>query len=95
MRAVSDPDGAATLKLGPETIRYRFGLGVTDFLICGRCGVYVGALANLDGRDLVTLNLNAFDDPQRDLGATPVSYEGESAAMRSARRGERWTAVRA
>jgi hypothetical protein len=95
MRAVSDPDGSATLDLGPETIRYRFGLGITDFLICGRCGIYVGAMARIDGHDLVTLNLNAFDDPHLELAATPFSYEGESAEERSARRRGRWTAVQA
>jgi hypothetical protein len=93
-RAVSDPDGAATLVLGPETIRYRFGLGVTDFLICGRCGVYIGALARIDGADLMTLNLDAFDEPHLGMEAVPSFYDGESAEVRSARRRERWTPVR-
>ena len=39
----ADPAGSAALALGPDTIRYRFGSRTTDFLICGRCGVYVGA----------------------------------------------------
>lgn len=93
-RTVTDPDGAVVLELGAETIRYRFGLGVTDFLVCGRCGVYVGALARIDGRDFATLNLNAFDEPHPELEAAPVSYADESVGERSARRSERWTPVR-
>jgi hypothetical protein len=30
---------SAVVILGPETLRYRFGTGITDFLICGRCSV--------------------------------------------------------
>ena len=63
-RTVTDREGSAVLALGGEAIRYRFGSGTTDFLICGRCGVYVGALAELDGQAYVTLNLNTFDDPR-------------------------------
>jgi hypothetical protein len=91
VRMVSDPDGAARLTLGPETHRYRFATGTTDYLICGRCGVYVGALAEVDGRSYATLNLNAFDDPRLDLAAEPVSYEGETAGQKTERRRRKWT----
>ena len=74
-------------------IRYRFGTGTTDFLICGRCGVYAGAAAEIDGQTYVTLNLNAFDDPRLDLAGAPVSYEGEEAGARADRRRARWTPV--
>jgi len=93
-RTVTDPEGSTALTLGSETIRYRFGSRATDFLICGRCGVYVGALAELDGRHYVTLNLNAFDDPRLDLAAEPVSYEGESGEAKAERRRAAWTPLR-
>jgi hypothetical protein len=93
-RTVTDPSGSALLTLGAETIRYRFGSQTTDFLICGRCGVYVGATAEIDGHFYVTLNLNAFDDPRLDLEATPVSYEGEDAAAKGGRRRAKWTPAR-
>lgn len=91
---VSDPEGSAVLTLGADTRRYRFGTGTTDFLFCGRCGVYVGAIAELDGRTYATLNLNAFDDPRLDLAATPVSYEGETAEQKAERRRRKWTPAR-
>lgn len=82
------------LTLDVEPIRYRFGSGTTDFLICARCGVYVGATAELDGRLYVTLNLNAFDDPRLDLEGAPISYDGEDAETKADRRRERWTPAR-
>ena len=93
-RMVSDPDGAAELTLGPEIRRYRFGTATTDFLFCGCCGVYVGALAEVGGALLATLNLNAFDEPRLDLTATPVSYDGETAQAKADRRRRNWTPAR-
>ena len=49
-RTVADPRGSALLDLGADVVRYRFGTRTTDFLICGRCGVYVGAAAELGGQ---------------------------------------------
>lgn len=93
-RTVTDPDGLATLTLGSETLRYRFGTGTTDFLICGRCGVYVAAVAEIDGQLLATLNLNAFDDPRLDLRPEAVSYDGETTAAKAVRRRRNWTPAR-
>ena len=93
-RMVSDPDGEAVLTLGPHLRRYRFGTMTTDFLCCGRCGVYVAAVQELDGRLLATLNLNAFDDPRRGIEAEPVSYDGETAESKAARRRRAWTPAR-
>ena len=91
---VSDPAGSAVLTMGPETRRYRFGSMVTDFLCCGRCGVYVGAVQELDGRTFVTLNLNVFDDPHPEVEAVPVSYEGEDSEAKAERRRRKWTPAR-
>ena len=93
-RMVSDPDGSATLTLGPDMRRYRFGTGTTDFLFCGRCGIYVGAVAELESGTFATLNLNAFDEPHRGLAAVPVSYDGETAADKAERRRRKWTPAR-
>jgi hypothetical protein len=93
-RTVTDPAGAALLALGPETLRYRFGTGTSDFLICGRCGVYVGATADLDGQLYATLSLNAFDDPRLDLAGTAVSYDDEDATGKADRRRLKWTPAR-
>ena len=90
-RWVSDPAGSATLTVGPEATRYRFGTGTADFLICGRCGSCIAAVQ--DG-SLAVLNLNAFDDPHEDLRGEPMDFDGETADSRAARRRARWTPAR-
>jgi len=93
-RTVSDPAGSAVVTAGPDGLRYRFGSKTTDFLICGRCGVYACAIAEIDGAHYATLNLNAFDDPRPDLAAAPVCYDGEAAGAKADRRRACWTPVR-
>jgi len=93
-RSVSDPDGHAVLSWSEPPTLYRFASRAADYLICGRCGAYVGAMAEIEGRPLVTLNLNAFDDSHPELAAEPVSYEGESAERKAERRSARWTPLR-
>ena len=94
VRMVSDPDGHAELRLGPEVQRYRFATRSSDYLICGRCGIYVAAVAEMDGETYATLNLNTFDDPRLDLPGEPVSYEGETAEKKAERRRRKWTPAR-
>jgi hypothetical protein len=90
-RTVSDPEGEAALSWSEPPILYRFASRVADYVVCRRCGIYVGAMAEIDGRRLGTLNLNAFDDPHPGLAAEPVSYDGESAEQKAERRSARWT----
>ena len=93
-RTVSDPDGAALWTLGGEVIRYRFASKAADYVLCAACGIYVGAVAQIEDRTLATLNLNVFDDPRSDLDAVAVFYDGESAAAKAERRLARWTPLR-
>jgi hypothetical protein len=93
-RSVSDPSGGATLTFAVEPIRYRFASGTADYVLCARCGVYVGAMTRDGERGLVTLNLNNFDDPHPDLKAVPVCYDGEGAERRAESRRARWTPLR-
>lgn len=93
-RTVSDPQGSAEIGVGAGSLRYRFASHMADYLVCTRCGVYVAAVAEIDGRRLATLNLNVFDDPHLELAAMPVSYDGESAGEKAERRRLRWTPLR-
>ena len=95
-RCTSDPAGRAVIRGGDSghLVRYRFGLGVADFLVCGRCGVYLGAMVETDQGTFATLNLRALESRVPGLPeAEPVSYEGESGEDRVARRIARWTPV--
>jgi hypothetical protein len=90
----ADPDGHLKIVVKDEAAlsRYRFGLGITDFLVCRHCGVYVAA-AMVDGERLfAVVNVNAMaDSAPFDGRATPMSYDGESVDARVARRRRVWT----
>jgi hypothetical protein len=70
---------------------YRFGTKTTDFVICGRCGVYVGAVLTHDGKQYATLNmrLSSLDIDN----AEPIVYSDEPAEDRVSRRMELFTPV--
>lgn len=91
-RTTSDPQGSVRIVAHAAglLVRHRFGLATADMLVCGRCGVYVAALLEVGQRAWATINVNTFEPP---LGgaATPVSYDGEDAAARVARRRAGWT----
>jgi hypothetical protein len=92
--AVTDPAGALEVRArsAAELSRYRFGLGTADFLVCRTCGVFVGAVCEVDGRTYGTLNANVLD-ARASLTAIPVrvDYDGEAVAQRIARRARAWT----
>lgn len=74
--------------------RYRFGLGVTDMLICTRCGCYAAAVMSLDGRRYATLNANLLERrAELTQSPSPADYSGETREARIARRVTRWTPV--
>lgn len=90
-KCVSDPNGSATIYVADARLlrRYRFGLQTADFLVCGRCGVYLGAAITSGGECRVTLNLRATEF--HDWPATVVSYDVETTEDRVARRTQKWT----
>lgn len=76
--------------------RYRFALGTADFLLCSRCGVYIGAVLQSDEGDFGIINTLALVDAPADLAEPqPISYDGEDTGGRVSRRTERWTRVTA
>ena len=95
-RNTSDPKGVMSIfvRNAGALIRYRFGLRTADFLICARCGVYIGALMEEGGRSWFTVNVNAFRPPPPDeFPIAPVDYDVEDVPARIARRKQRWTPV--
>ena len=81
-------------RIGALLTRYRFGYKTADFVFCGRCGGYLGAITEEDGAKLAVLNIHALDPLPAGLPPEqPMSYEGESTGDRNSRRGKRWTPV--
>jgi hypothetical protein len=92
----SDRAGRLVVEVGqPERLeRYRFALGITDFLICRTCGVYVAAVMEIDGRSLGVLNVNVLDEREPFARApTPMEYGTERVEEREARRVKVWMPV--
>jgi len=94
---VSDADGALRFDADPTAlVRYRFGLKTADFLICARCGIYVGTMYGEGDEFWGIVNANALHD--RESFTAPVvaiSYDNETASTRGERRKRRWTPVEA
>jgi hypothetical protein len=90
---MSDADGAMRVDAEESAlVRYRFGLKTADFLICARCGIYVGAVFFEDDEAWAIVNANALDE--RGSFTAPVnvvSYDGETPGSRGERRKTRWT----
>lgn len=95
-RNTSDPAGAIRLAMRDETrlVRYSFGLKTADFLLCGACGVYVGAVIADGARQWMTVNANAFKPPPpADFPLAANDFAAEDTAGRIARRKAKWTPV--
>lgn len=97
-RTVSDPAGRLEFLVrdGEQLARYRFALGLSDYLVCRICGVYVGSfMADPDDRrGLATLMVNVLDEERRFPAPEPISYDGESEDAKRERRRQRWTPAR-
>jgi hypothetical protein len=95
-RTVSDRNGAAEITASDWTLveRYRFGSGTADYLLCRRCGVYVGAVCETGSGLRAVLNVNCLDD-RAAFTQPPAApdYDGEAAQERLARRANNWMPV--
>jgi hypothetical protein len=89
---MGDPAGSIEFRAAAKDVsRYRFGLGITDYLLCAKCGTYVGAVMEDEGRSIGIVNVNALD--VRDIfdPAPPLHhYDGEDAGRRRTRRRKFW-----
>jgi len=84
----SDPSGHVHIVAERAALlRYRFALATADFLVCTRCGVYVGCV--LDDA-FASVNLRALDGAPT-APARPRDFGSETAAERIARRRALWT----
>lgn len=95
-RCTSDPAGTVKISVADAGAleRYRFGLETADFLLCRRCGVYIGAVVEVDRGAFATLNINTMSTPAEGVAnAVTIDYESEDASARIERRTSRWTPV--
>jgi len=74
--------------------RYRFGLRITNFLLCRSCGVYIDAEIETKAGRFGIININALRHIPVVLGPTnSMDYSSESVEQRLGRREARWSPV--
>lgn len=91
----SDPGAHLFVEAAPGSInRYRFGLKITDFLLCAECGTYVAAVSETPAGVMGVVNVRGVDLAGFE-GRTPdpMIYDEETADQRLARRQDRWMPV--
>jgi hypothetical protein len=92
-RTVSDRDGDVAINAADRSLleRYRFGSRTADYLLCRRCGVYVGAVCETTSGLRAVVNVNCLEDRAR-FTQTPASpdYHGEPTEARLGRRAANW-----
>lgn len=90
----SDPAGRLefVLREPAHVNRYRFGLKTADFMVCARCGAYVGARIETERGAYGIINTRTLSPMPAELPApAPMSYDGEDVSGRAQRREARWT----
>jgi hypothetical protein len=93
-RTTSDPDGSVEIRAEDWSLvePYRFGSATADFLICRRCGVYIGAVCDTPAGVRAVINTNSLATRRLFTGApAAVDHDGEATADRLARRAANWT----
>ncbi len=73
---------------------YRFGTGTAEFVICRRCGVYIGAIGETGTGTSAVINTTCLDDRAAfTREPVPVDHDGEATDDRTRRspRGQWWT----
>ena len=94
-RTVVDKDGRVRIRvLDPELLnRYQWNTRTAEFLVCHRCGNYLGAaMPTTAGGWVMALNVNLFEEsPQFTQEPLKVTYDKEPVEDRRRRRESTWT----
>lgn len=92
-RTVADPEGLFEVSADDWSLvePYRFGSRTADYLVCRRCGVYVGAVCETAAGWRAVVNVNCLAERAQFIQepSTP-DYGGETNAARLARRAVNW-----
>ena len=72
---------------------YSFATKTADFQVCSHCGIVPLVTCDLEGNRYAVVSVNAFEgvDPAL-LDPSPANFDGESEAVRLARRQRNWIA---
>jgi hypothetical protein len=89
--AYADGQLKVTVQRPSHMSRYSFGTRTAEFLTCAQCGVVPVVTSLIDGRLFAVVSVNAIDNVDPSLFRhAAVSFEGEDAVSRLARRKRHW-----
>jgi hypothetical protein len=89
----SNPQGTLEIVANDPALvsRYAFGTRTAQFLTCSRCGVVPACISEVQGHLYAVVNVNTFRDVDTALFKHgSVSFDGEDADTRLARRQRYW-----
>ena len=93
-RMISDPAGSFEISAADWTTvqHYRFGTRSCDFLICGRCGVFIAAVSDAGASSTrAVVNVNCLAQRARFSDKPALhDFDGETAEARQARHNANW-----
>jgi hypothetical protein len=92
-RTVADSDGLFEVAADDWSLvePYRFGSRTADYLVCRRCGIYIGAVCETAAGPRAVVNVNCLSDrAQFTQAPSAPDYDGETTAARLARRAVNW-----
>jgi hypothetical protein len=93
-RTCSDPNGSVEISAADWSLveRYRFGTATADFLICRRCGIYIGAVSESPNGTRAVINTNCLESRAAfTQSPVPIDHNGEAVGDRLTRRAANWT----
>jgi hypothetical protein len=92
-RTVSDPAGQADIRASDWSLvaTYRFGSRTADYLLCRRCGVYIGAVCETAAGVRSVINTQCLEN-RAAFTRDPIrpDYDAETTETRLARRAANW-----
>ena len=93
-RNVVDKDGRVRIRVSDADLlsRYQWNLRSAEFLVCKRCGNYLGCAMRVGEGWVASLNTNLFAEvAQFTQAALEVNYDSETLEQRRRRREASWT----
>ena len=92
-RTLSDRNGQVEITATDwsQVERYRFGSRTADYILCRRCGVYIGAVCDTATGLRAVINTNCLQDRAAFTQAPAApDYDGEPTESRLVRRSTNW-----
>ena len=93
-RTVTDREGRVRIRVtAPDLLsRYQWNLRSAEFLVCKRCGNYLGCAMRAGSGWVASLNANLFAEAaQLTQPSLEVHYDAETLEQRRLRREQNWT----